>query len=387
MNKKKVLIINSYYLPGYKSGGPQRTVENIVDVFGDKANIYILTQDHDFGCTDHYEGVINNKWTQVGKAKVMYVSTFDFRWSALKKAYFAFDTIYGCGLFDVGCRKLLLIHRLYNKKYGKDKKIYVAPMGVFSSGAYNNASHKKKSLFIKAYKALGAFKNITWSFTTEAEVKEAETVLGYKLKSNDYIIAEDLPRKVDFDYYRDKAEKYHKEPGKLNLVFISRIPPKKNLTYALEILNYKYDGEIKYDIYGTREDKNYWEKCKALMEKLPSNVHAKYCGELKPDQVLDTFSKYDVFLFPTKGENFGHVIYESMAAGCIPIISDQTPWKGDGVIVHSLDNREGFRRDIEILINYNAVKMIKQKNIEIEIARSAFISSISNSGYNHVMGQ
>ena len=43
-------------------------------------------------------------------------------------------------------------------------------------------------------------------------------------------------------------------------------------------------------------------------------------------KVIETFSKYDVFLFPTKGENYGHVIFEALAGGCIPIISDQTPW-------------------------------------------------------------
>ena len=31
-------------------------------------------------------------------------------------------------------------------------------------------------------------------------------------------------------------------------------------------------------------------------------------------------------LMPTKGENFGHVIFESMSAGCPVIISDKTPW-------------------------------------------------------------
>ena len=38
--------------------------------------------------------------------------------------------------------------------------------------------------------------------------------------------------------------------------------------------------------------------------------------------------KYHAFLLPTLSENFGHVIVEAMQAGLIPIISDQTPWKG-----------------------------------------------------------
>jgi glycosyltransferase involved in cell wall biosynthesis len=33
-----------------------------------------------------------------------------------------------------------------------------------------------------------------------------------------------------------------------------------------------------------------------------------------------------LFLFPTHGENFGHVIIESLSSGLPVLISDQTPW-------------------------------------------------------------
>ena len=49
-------------------------------------------------------------------------------------------------------------------------------------------------------------------------------------------------------------------------------------------------------------------------------------GECNSEKVPETFAEYDVFLFPTLGENFGHVISESLLGGCLPIISDNTPW-------------------------------------------------------------
>ena len=33
------------------------------------------------------------------------------------------------------------------------------------------------------------------------------------------------------------------------------------------------------------------------------------------------------FFLPTKGENFGHVIFEALTSGCVVLISDRTPWK------------------------------------------------------------
>lgn len=380
----RLLIINPYYVPGFRSGGPQRTIENLVDVFGEENEIYILTQDHDLGISEPYKGIQNDKWIQVGNAKVMYVSSEKFKWEAIKKAYMYFNVIYSCGLFEQNSIALLLIHRMNKKKYRFNKKIYIAPMGVFSSGAFNNASHKKKMLFINTYKLLGAFKDIIWSFTTESEVSDAEKVLGYSLKTNNYIIAEDLPRKVDFDLYRDKADTYKKKSGQLNIVFISRIVPKKNLGYALSVLNSNFDGVINFSIYGTIEDKTYWEECSSLINTLPSNINVKYHGELKPDQVLDTFSKYDAFLFPSKGENYGHVIYESMSAGCLPIISDQTPWNGNCVRVHSLKDIDGFRSVIIDLIKYDQDQMIKLRLNEIGKAEEVLKESVMNSGYKKI---
>ena len=37
------------------------------------------------------------------------------------------------------------------------------------------------------------------------------------------------------------------------------------------------------------------------------------------------FQEYDLLFLPTKGENFGHVILESMSAGTPVLISDTTP--------------------------------------------------------------
>ena len=43
-----------------------------------------------------------------------------------------------------------------------------------------------------------------------------------------------------------------------------------------------------------------------------------------------------MFVLPTKTENFGHAIYESMACGLPVLISDKTPW-------HNLEkNKAGF---------------------------------------------
>jgi glycosyltransferase involved in cell wall biosynthesis len=51
-------------------------------------------------------------------------------------------------------------------------------------------------------------------------------------------------------------------------------------------------------------------------------------GSIESKEVVTMLGKYHVFLFPTLGENFGHVILEAMTAGCAILISDATPWRG-----------------------------------------------------------
>lgn len=100
----------------------------------------------------------------------------------------------------------------------------------------------------------------------------------------------------------------------------------KNLNYALQVLTTVTEN-IQFDIYGPLEDQGYWAECESLISHLPDNVSISYCGSVMPADVQNTFSQYDLFFFPTKGENYGHVIAESVSMGTPVLLSDQTPWK------------------------------------------------------------
>ena len=106
-------------------------------------------------------------------------------------------------------------------------------------------------------------------------------------------------------------------------------------------------GEISFDIYGPIEDTSYWEECQTMISALPPNVCVAYHGPLEHEKIRQVFAGHDLFLFPTLGENYGHVICESLAAGCPVLISDQTPWlgleqRGAGWAI-ALDDRGRFR--------------------------------------------
>lgn len=377
----KVLFLNPCYYPGFRSGGPQRTVMNIADAFGDKNDIYILTQNCDMGCSDSYD-VETHKWIRVGNANVMYLPPKDYNIKSIKKYSKDFSVIYACGLFSNCTINTILLHKL-----NKVQKLYVAPMGVFSIAAISSKALKKRT-FLLIFKYFGLFKNIVWSFTSEIEHEEAKAALGNAIK--EYIIAEDLPRKVDFDAQIIKIQNCQaQENDVLKLVFLSRVSPKKNLEYCAQVLNCITDKEIILDVYGTAENEEYWGKCRKFLENLPKNIHYRYCGEVNSEKVIDVLSNYDAFLFPTKGENFGHVIYEALASGCVSIISDRTPWldlyeNGCGYVL-PLENLNVFVETIKELAEIKEVNRLGEMKINaVEYARKKYRNSITKSGYLNI---
>jgi glycosyltransferase involved in cell wall biosynthesis len=112
------------------------------------------------------------------------------------------------------------------------------------------------------------------------------------------------------------------------MVYISRIAPKKNLLFLLnELKSVPVTTNLKLDIFGPIEDLMYWNKCKDIIQNELKNISISYKGEIEFTNILTTISNYHFFILSTFGENFGHSIFESFAAGRPVIISNNTPWK------------------------------------------------------------
>ena len=308
----KILIIMGRYLPGYKDGGPVRSIKNLVDSLGKEYEFHILTCDRDHGDTVSYSGIVKSEYNQVGNALVYYTEPGGFTKELILKLSKDVDMIYLCGCFNDYARTTLGLKKKGNIKI----PVAVASMGLFSPREFH-IKYLKKKAFVMLYNVTGRFDDIYWSCSSEREWKDVQE----QIKTHDnYFIARDLPRRVDTaDIKKDKAA------GELKLFFIGRISPVKNLLGAAKTLEYVH-GRVRFAIYGAAQNKEYWGQCKAVLDSLPKNVSWKWAGELPSEQVVDTLKKEDVLLLPSMGENYGHAIQEALSAGCPCVISDQTSW-------------------------------------------------------------
>ena len=132
----------------------------------------------------------------------------------------------------------------------------------------------------------------------------------------------------------------------------------------------------------------------AELTKLPSNINWNYLGQLKSNQVNNTFLEYDMFFFPTLGENFGYVILESLSNFCSPLLSKGTTIFDDldkYKIGSNLNLNTKPSKWVNYIENFNSAKedqdLLKFKNYLYNKFNIAKIIQSNNNLINEVLKQ
>lgn len=312
MSKPKIFLNVGTYLPGYRGGGPTQSVKNLVEALSNEFEFYIFTANHDLGISNPYENVKTDIWSEYDGINIFYSSDQNKR-KNLKHIFKQqkFSLIFLNSFFSTDSIRILILR----KQLKLNTPFVLMPRGELSEGALNIKKTKKVS-YIKFANFFGLLDKIHYLSTAEDEHVQIQKLLE----------TDKVHKVSNIPNTKKELKLDTKEDGKLKVVFLSRITQKKNLDYALECLG-NCHANILFDIYGTIEERNYWANCKNIIKALPENIKIEYKGELPNEKAIPTLSKYDLFYFPTKSENYGHVISEALQASIPVLISDQTPWK------------------------------------------------------------
>lgn len=347
MDKLSVLTFVSYYYPGGKGGGPLRSISNAVALLGTEFDFSVVTRDRDAGDRQRYDGIAVSQWSDVRGCRVFYLPAgIGFFIQLLKLVISSrWDVLYLNSFFD---QRMTLWGLLAARLMGRADRVLMAPRGEFSEGAMSFKTAKKRT-YINVLKKLGLLRQTVFHASTAAEADEIERILG--VDRGRIRIAMNLampPAALS-------AAREGQDEGPLKLVFLSRLARKKNLDFVLRSLA-SVQGNVVLDVYGTFEEDSYRQKCAELVATLPASIEINFSGYVEPDNVGTVLSQYDLFYFPTLGENYGHVIAESLAVGTPVLLSDKTPWAGleaEGLgWVCPLDAPEAF---VQVLNNFASV--------------------------------
>jgi glycosyltransferase involved in cell wall biosynthesis len=360
-----ILCVTDFFLPGFLGGGPITTLANMRKQLAADIEMSVFTRDRDLGALHSYPQIEVNRWNETPEGAVFYSTPNLFGPIALREALAKrpADLLYLNSFFSLYASIFL---NLLRRWVAPGLPILIAPRGEFSIGALSIKATRKR-IFILFARIFGLYQDVYWHASSDLE--SIDILQQFPGSESRIYVAPDPvvePPLAALSGVRAKEE------NQLKSVFLSRISPKKNLDGLLMLLN-KVRLPVNLDILGPIEDKDYWKKCQDIISSLPKNINVKYCGSVLPEEIPGKFLLYDLFIFPTLGENFGHVIFESLCAGTPVLLSDRTPWHKDdagAVIVLSLENLDDWCSAIE-----HAVERSPQEQENLRVSARNYASN------------
>src|SRR2546423_1485296 len=151
MHSFRVLATSAGFEPGFRWGGPARSLVSIVDTVSDMTELCLVARDRDLGAPDPYP-IRSGRWLPRRGSRVFYLDTHRVGhwlrlWRELSPVHF--DLLYVNSLWDpiftiipIVAVRLGILHA---------RNLLIAPRGELTPGALS-IKNKKKRLFLKWWK-------------------------------------------------------------------------------------------------------------------------------------------------------------------------------------------------------------------------------------------
>ena len=333
----KVISFTEYFLPGFRGGGTIVSLSRILQQSTEQEH-FVFTRNHDLGDPQVYPDVDAQRWMQMDNVEVAYLrpGLRDLTWMVKEIRRIKPDLYYVNSLQSPDYSILPYILRFL--RVIPRAKLLVAPRGECSIGARSHKALKKR--VARPFLNWILNRDALWHVSSSRELDEVEAWRGRKVESDRVVIQ------------GDPAATASQEPSEGSgaevpvVVFASRIDQMKGLDIAIQCLQ-EVTSPCKFRVYGSISDQSFWERCLVQVAHLPSQIVFEYMDSYDHASVQLIFSDADIFLFPTRGENFGHAIAEALSVGCPVEISQNTIWTE-----FINENNCGYAGSFEGLVEY-----------------------------------
>jgi glycosyltransferase involved in cell wall biosynthesis len=361
--RPRVLVMADWYLPGYRAGGPIRSVANVAERLEDELDIHIFTTDRDHGCETPYAGIEVDRWVRRSGHHVYYASPASLRWGAILDIIRTLrpDHLYLNSMFS----RYMTVYPLAMHRLGLIRcPILLAPRGMLMDSAMAGKTARKR-VFIGLLRILGVPRGVRFQATNNLEAVDVRRRFG---SGAAVVRIDNLPGLPP-----PPSPPPHKEVGHLKVVFVGRSHPIKNLDLLLQAMA-GVEAAIELTAIVAREDEAYAARCRERAAALPPRHRVTFREGVPHEAVGEILRANHIFALPTKGENFGHAIFEALSAGRPVLISDQTPWRGLEALGAGwdvpVDTPEPFRQQLARIAEMSAEEMGRWCDNAWELAQS-----------------
>ena len=246
------------------------------------------------------------------------------------------------------------------RKY--DKPYVLIPHGMLDPYSLSLKA-LKKSLYLKFFEGPNMACAQRMIYTTSEEEKLAG-LAGLRLPRGAIVPLGARASSTSRDELRLQfLKRYPQAEGKRTLLFLGRVHHKKGIDRILNCLQRVRQAipNVLLIVAGTGEPK-YQEHVRQIVSSLALDDHVVFTGHLEGEQKWACFAASELFLLPSRQENFAITVAEAMQMGVPVVITDKVnTWPyveeaGAGLVLAERDIDALLPRAIETLLTDDATR-------------------------------
>ena len=273
-----------------------------------------------------------------------------------------FDIIHYFGGWSLFHLKVLILSFIFKKK------TIITPMGIFEEWSLKQKRIKKK-IGLKVYQKFILDNVNVIHVTSEIEKNNLK-----KITSNKNIVV--IPHGT---YETNYKKKKFFQGTKKKALFFSRLHKKKGISELVDTWIKINNSDWELHIYGP----DYDDYKNSIRKKIKNNKSI-FIYDAVFENKETIFNNYDLFILPSKSENFGYVILEAMQYGLPVLTTNATPWKiiakkNIGWIMDS--NLEDFENILKKIFCVSKVELEEKSINAINFSKQYLWNNIK---YNYV---
>lgn len=311
--RPSVLILIGAMWPGNDSSGPNRSVRGLCEALADSFDFSIMARSNAPGLAGDPAPL--EAWIEYGHARTRYFSVGPMGARGLVAAV------------RQASPDVLLMNSVWDREFTlpvlaarRGRVLARTPAVLSTRGEFSDQALALKPLRKRAMRgvlaASGALDGVTLHATSElerADVARAFPNRSVFVAANIRPVPAALPRR-------------NRPDDRLRACFVGRISPVKGLDFALAALA-QVTKPVAFRIFGPIEDADYHTRCREAASQLPGHVAVTWEGPVEADAIPAILRAQDLLLMPSHSENFGHAIFEALAAGVPVAVGPNTPWR------------------------------------------------------------
>ncbi|NQU73931.1 MAG: glycosyltransferase [Candidatus Omnitrophica bacterium] len=320
----KILHIIPNYIPAYRYGGPVKVTHELCRALARKGQeVLVLTTNVN---RDRDLNNLTGKVHKIEEVKIIYYPVKFLRWylystslsRAIKENVMKFDVVH--------IHSVYLYPTLAASYWCRNFKVpyIISPLGMLDPDMIRLRSYLKKMFYIKLIEQRN-IKNAALIHLASIYEKEKFLSLGF-----DKTPMAVIPHGISIEEYEQRGSsgdlraKYTKLQGKKIILFLGRIHFKKGLDIlALAFKKIMQERNDTYLVIAGPDERGYASKVKEMFAKYNLMENVIFTGMLLNSDKLSAFYNSDVFVLPSRGENFGLAVLEAMACKLPVVITNR----------------------------------------------------------------